>query len=189
MLDQITVTRQLDNLRARYPQNNPDLVAEIVRNILSTMRGDLTAGEAALLNEVEDLARTVASARAEIAALQALTTSPQAIFPSATDELDAIVAHTATATDSILECCEQIDVVSSRLEGEDFDRYSRKWLPVSTKRAAFRTSLANASPRSSRPSRRSKPRWRRSSACSVRTKQGRQSRRHPPRRPSRRTHS
>ena len=94
------------------------MVAEIVRGVLTSMRGDLTVNEAALLAEVEELAQTVASARAEIAALGADDITESHI-PSATDELDAIVAHTATATDSILECCEQLDGVGSRLANDD----------------------------------------------------------------------
>jgi chemotaxis protein CheZ len=49
----------------------------------------------------------------EIAALGAEEISVNHI-PSATDELDAIVAHTASATDIILEACEMLD----RLGGE-----------------------------------------------------------------------
>jgi len=37
-------------------------------------------------------------------------------IPSATDELDAIVAHTATATNIILEACETIDEVVPGLD-------------------------------------------------------------------------
>ena len=78
------------------------------------MRGDLSAPEAVLLTEIEDLARTIATARAEIAALGVDDISSSHI-PSATDELDAIVAHTAAATDSILEVCETLDDVGSAL--------------------------------------------------------------------------
>jgi chemotaxis protein CheZ len=89
-------------------------VVDVVDAILSTMQGDLSAPEAGLLAEIEDLARTIASAKAEIAALRVddITTSH---IPSATDELDAIVAHTAAATDSILEVCETLDDVAGEL--------------------------------------------------------------------------
>lgn len=62
----------------------------------------------ALLAEVEDLARTIASTRAE---LQRLDAGPfiAGHIPAATDELDAVVAHTASATDVILEVCEQLE--------------------------------------------------------------------------------
>ena len=38
-------------------------------------------------------------------------------IPSATDELDAIVAHTATATEKILESCEMLDRLGGELSG------------------------------------------------------------------------
>ncbi len=118
MLDPADFPQRLAQLRQRYPQGDPDLVAEIVRSLLTTMRGDLTASEASLLSEIEELAATVANARAEIAALGAddITVSH---IPSATDELDAIVAHTAAATNNILECCEAMDAVMPRLTPED----------------------------------------------------------------------
>jgi chemotaxis protein CheZ len=39
-------------------------------------------------------------------------------IPAATDELDAIVAHTAAATNSILECCESLDTLGPTLSGD-----------------------------------------------------------------------
>jgi chemotaxis protein CheZ len=118
MLDPASIPPRLDQLRQRYPVADVDLVSEMVRAVLSTMRGDLSANEASLMAEIEELASTVANARAEIAALGADDITESHI-PSATDELDAIVAHTATATDSILECCEKIDAVTPRLTPED----------------------------------------------------------------------
>ena len=118
MLDPASIPSRLDQLRQLYPDADVDLVGEVVHTVLSTMRGDLSANEASLLAEIEELASTVANARAEIAALRADDITESHI-PSATDELDAIVAHTATATDSILECCEQIDTITPRLTPED----------------------------------------------------------------------
>jgi chemotaxis protein CheZ len=77
------------------------------------MSGDLTAKEAALLAELEGLGRTIARAKAEIAALS-VDDITGAHIPSATDELDAIVGHTAQATNEILDCCEVLE----RLQGE-----------------------------------------------------------------------
>jgi chemotaxis protein CheZ len=81
------------------------------------MSGDLTAKETTLLTEVESLGRTIAAAKAEIAALRVddITVSD---IPFATDELDAIVAHTAAATHAILETCETLDAVAEHLAGE-----------------------------------------------------------------------
>ena len=56
-------------LRAHYPAPDPTMVADVVRAVLETMRGDLSARETSLLTEVEELAETIAAARAEIAAL------------------------------------------------------------------------------------------------------------------------
>jgi chemotaxis protein CheZ len=117
MLDPAILPRRMAELSAQYPQSNPDMIESVVRAVLTTMRGDLTSGETALLAEVEELAATLASARAEIAALQADDITESHI-PSATDELDAIVAHTAAATDIILECCEKLDVLGPTLTGE-----------------------------------------------------------------------
>ena len=117
MLDATQLPHRLAQLKARYPDCDPDMVADVVRAVLCTMRGDLTAHEATLLTEVEELAQTVANARAEIAALRADDITA-AHIPSATDELDAIVAHTAAATDSILECCEKMDRLGPALSAE-----------------------------------------------------------------------
>ncbi|HTZ69914.1 MAG TPA: protein phosphatase CheZ [Acetobacteraceae bacterium] len=117
MLDPAQVPERLKELEARYPDSDPAMVAEVVRAVLSTMSGDLSANETALLAEVEELAQTVASARAEIAKLRADDITGSHI-PSATDELDAIVEHTAVATNIILECCEKLDELGPTLSGE-----------------------------------------------------------------------
>lgn len=93
------------------------MIAQLLREILSSMRGDLSATETALLAEVEALAATVANARAEIAALQADDITASHI-PSATDELDAIIAHTAQATETILEACESLDTIGPQISPE-----------------------------------------------------------------------
>ena len=105
---------RLNDLKRRYATPSMDTVVDVVDAILSSMQGDFSASGAGLLAEIEDLARTIATAKAEIAALRVddITTSH---IPSATDELDAIVAHTAAATDGILEVCETLDDVAGEL--------------------------------------------------------------------------
>lgn len=90
-----------------------DRIEAAVRAVLISMAGDLTAKEAALLAELEALGRTIARAKAEIARL-AVDDITGAHIPSATDELDAIVEHTAQATNEILDCCEILE----RLQAE-----------------------------------------------------------------------
>ena len=102
------LARRLEQLKQSYPQAEPAMVAEVVRAVLASMRGDLNAPETALLSEVAELGRTIARARAEIAALKVDDITASHI-PSATDELDAIVAHTAAATEQIPEVCERLD--------------------------------------------------------------------------------
>jgi chemotaxis protein CheZ len=110
------LAERLVDIRARYPASEPEVVAEVVRAVLATMQGDLTAQDTTLLAAVEELGRTIAAAKAEIAALQVDDINAIEI-PSATDELDAIVAHTATATEQILESCEMLDRLGGELSG------------------------------------------------------------------------
>jgi chemotaxis protein CheZ len=105
---------RLDALRAQYPGAEPRMVADVVQAVLMTMRGDMTLHEAIVLGEVEELGRVIASAKREIAALR-VDDINESHIPFATDELDAIVAHTATATDRILEVCETLDGVAAAL--------------------------------------------------------------------------
>ncbi len=115
--DDAALRARLDRIRARHPDPAPEAVAEVVRAVLATMEGDLTATETALLGEVAELGRTIAAAKAEIAALRVHDINVNHI-PSATDELDAIVAHTAEATELILETCETLDRVAGKLSSD-----------------------------------------------------------------------
>jgi chemotaxis protein CheZ len=117
MPDGMAIGDRLALLRARYPEADPDMVADVVRAVLSTLHGDLSAKETALLAEVESLGGMIEAAKAEIAALRVDDITDSHI-PSATDELDAIVAHTAAATDAILESCETLDKLTGMLAGE-----------------------------------------------------------------------
>jgi chemotaxis protein CheZ len=111
------LAERLTAIRTRYVASDPEMVADVVRAVLTTMAGDLTVKETSLLTEVESLGRTIAAAKAEIAALRVDDINISDI-PFATDELDAIVAHTASATHAILETCETLDAVADHLEGE-----------------------------------------------------------------------
>ncbi len=108
---------RLAEIRAKRPHAEPQLVAEVVRAVLTTMSDTLSGPDTALLREVEALGETIANAKAEIAALKVDDITGSHI-PFATDELDAIVAHTAAATDAILESCEMLDAVGDTLAGE-----------------------------------------------------------------------
>jgi chemotaxis protein CheZ len=111
------LTQRLAAIRACHPGSEPEMVAEVVHAVLATMSGDLSAQETSLLAEVEALGNTIACAKAEIAALRFDDITDNHI-PFATDELDAIVEHTATATNAILTSCETLDNVAGTLSGE-----------------------------------------------------------------------
>ncbi|MFM7779167.1 MAG: protein phosphatase CheZ [Alphaproteobacteria bacterium] len=98
-----------------------DRIEATVRAVLTSMAGDLTAKESALLAELEGLGRTIARAKAEIAALK-VEDIRDAHIPSATDELDAIVEHTAHATNEILDCCETLEQMQAELSGDAADK-------------------------------------------------------------------
>ncbi len=103
------------------PRPDRGELEEIVRSVISTMRGDLTVQETSLLTEVEELGRTIAAAKAEIAALQVDDITDSHI-PSATDELGAIVDHTAAATNAILEVCETLDLLATQVSEQQAEQ-------------------------------------------------------------------
>jgi chemotaxis protein CheZ len=111
------LAERLAAIRARYPAAEPEWVADVVRAVIAAVQGEIAPVESALLAEVEALGRTIANAKVEIAALQ-VDDITDAQIPFATDELDAIVAHTAAATNAILESCETLDRVGDSLSGE-----------------------------------------------------------------------
>jgi chemotaxis protein CheZ len=121
MADEDELAQRLAEIRRHHPGSEPEMVADVVRAVLSTMTGDLTAHETSLLAEVEALGHTIACAKAEIAALRVDDITDNHI-PFATDELDAIVEHTATATNEILSSCETLDDVAGSLTGEPANR-------------------------------------------------------------------
>ena len=108
--------QKLASIREQKPGIDSGLVTEVVRAVLTTISDELTAKEASLLREVEELGRTIASAKSDIAALRVDDINDHDI-PFATDELDAIVDHTAHATNAILESCEMLDEVSATVSG------------------------------------------------------------------------
>ena len=109
---------RLASLREQHRDaTTPEAVAEVVSAVLGTMHGDLSRTEATLLSEVEQIGRTIANAKQEIASLQVEDINGTFI-PSATDELDAIVEATARATNEILDACETFESISAELGGE-----------------------------------------------------------------------
>ncbi len=92
-------------------------VGEIVRQILASMGGDVSASDLKLYDELEELARYIHHARSEIAAIR-----PEEIreshIPTATDELDAVVGATEAATNTIMDVCDLIGGLVPKLDAE-----------------------------------------------------------------------
>jgi len=105
-----------------------DDVGDVVRSLLCSLSGDLSAGDLKLYQEVESLASYIHKAKAEIAALR-----PQDIqdtyIASATDELDAIIGATERATNEILDAAELLE----ELTGELSDEHGRRLTEATTK--------------------------------------------------------
>jgi len=116
MSDPRPLAERLAAVHARHP-GATDAITEALREVMETVVGKVSATEAALLGEVEALGRTIAAAKAEISALHVDDITASHI-PFATDELDAIVAHTASATEANLEACESLDGATGQVGPE-----------------------------------------------------------------------
>lgn len=99
------------------PDHAPDVIERAVREVLGSLSGDLTVNEAALLTELEGLGAEVARAKSEIAALRVDEINESQI-PRATDELDAVVEHTASATNEILDVCDVLEGLQNQVAPE-----------------------------------------------------------------------
>ncbi|HEY0836112.1 MAG TPA: protein phosphatase CheZ [Azospirillum sp.] len=94
-----------------------DEVAAIVREVVASMGGDMSGDDLKLYAELEDLARYIADAKAELAALRPGEIRDEHI-PTATDELDAVVGATEQATFAIFDACDIVSAVSGTVDAE-----------------------------------------------------------------------
>lgn len=115
------IDRSLEALMSR-PATPVDVneMAEIVRGIVNTLHGDLTAGEAAVYNELDGLAQMIRNAKAEIAEIRPDEISSRHL-PVAQDELDAVVKAAEQATHEIMAAAEKIEATAAAVGGEHAD--------------------------------------------------------------------
>lgn len=92
-------------------------ITDIVQNVLHSLSGDVSARDIRLYEELESLAKYIREAKTEIATIKPADINEEHI-PLATDELDAIVAHTEEATGAILDCAEKIEEVAKSIDKE-----------------------------------------------------------------------
>ena len=88
-------------------------VASVVEAVVSSLSGDMSIADLKLYHELEQLARYIQTAKREIAEIQPHDISER--IPAATDELDAVVDHTAEATGTILNAAESMEKLSTTL--------------------------------------------------------------------------
>ncbi len=89
----------------------------VVGNVLETLKGEITPADVRMFYELEALAQFIQNAKAEIAAVNPHQIRSQDI-PTATDELDAVVGATETATGTILDTCEALERIAAAAGGK-----------------------------------------------------------------------
>jgi len=115
-----TIDRDLELQLQALRQQSGDMVrvedvGEVVRSLLSTLSGEMSAADLKLYQELEALADYIHRAKAELAQLRTDDLQSRYIA-SATDELDAIVGATENATNSILDNAEKLEEVARDLD-------------------------------------------------------------------------
>ncbi|WP_377809628.1 protein phosphatase CheZ [Azospirillum sp. A29] len=114
--EQKLLRQRLDTAFAEAAQPlSRDEVTDIVRNILGSMDGDISATDLRLYKEVVDLAKYIETAKQEIAALQPAEIRDEHIR-TATDELDAVIGATEKATFAIFDACDAIGAIAGQTE-------------------------------------------------------------------------
>ncbi|MBM3557547.1 MAG: chemotaxis protein CheZ, partial [Alphaproteobacteria bacterium] len=88
----------------------------MVTAVMTTMEGDLHAVDFKLQRELRDLVDYLNRTKAELAALRG--GGAEGTIPTATDELDAVIATTQDAAGQILDCAEQLQDFAATLPEE-----------------------------------------------------------------------
>jgi chemotaxis protein CheZ len=116
------IDKRLDDAKSRPAAAvNVDEMAEIVRGIVTTMAGDITASEAVVYSELDALAKIIRNAKAEISELRN-DEIRQRHLPVAQDELEAVVSAAEQATHAIMAAAEKIEATAAAIGGEHADQ-------------------------------------------------------------------
>ena len=106
-----------------------DQVVQIINSVISKVETTGDVSRDSIFAEMKELQKTIDDARAEIG-----KTSPGDIndkhIPTATDELDAIVEATATATGEIMDACETIMEQAGAAGGEHGDAITAEVMKI-----------------------------------------------------------
>jgi chemotaxis protein CheZ len=120
------VDKDIETKIKRLREKHGDMVSvseisDVVDTIMSTMKGDLTATDLKIYNELEALGRYIHDAKDDIAALRPDEVKDE-FLPAASDELDAIVQATETATNAIMDATEVVESVMGDVSSETSDK-------------------------------------------------------------------
>ena len=99
------------------PLNGPGALSRALEDILSKVKSEEPSSRLKLYQQLLSLATYIEMARQDVAAIRPTDIQASKI-PAVTDDLDAIVVSTEEATSVILDAAEQLEKVSSKLEGE-----------------------------------------------------------------------
>jgi len=94
-----------------------DEISDIVRQVVSSLSGDVSAMDLKFYSELEELAKYINHAKQEIAAIKPKDITVSHI-PNATDELDAVVGATEDATNKIMDVCDTISAIAGKCTPE-----------------------------------------------------------------------
>ncbi len=95
----------------------PEEVAAVVRQVIQSLEGDVSATDLKFYSEMEGLARYIRQAKCDIASIKPDDISTTFI-PNATDELDAVVGATEDATNRIMDVCDEMSALAAQCTPE-----------------------------------------------------------------------
>lgn len=96
-------------------------VAEVVQDLMTSMEGDLSAMEIHTNKEIRELVDYIHTAREEISRINPGEIK-QIDIPVATDELEAVIGATESATNAILDAAEVLSEIAEEVPAEQADR-------------------------------------------------------------------
>ena len=114
---QVELDRRIEELAKKRPDIDPADIIEVVESVMASISGDLSSVNAKLYAEIESLARFINHAKSEIAALRPDEIKDEHLA-RATDELEAIVGSTESATNQIFEAIETIEGLAPSMAPE-----------------------------------------------------------------------
>lgn len=94
---------------------DPGEIVEAVQCVMTSISGDVAAVNVNLYREIQSLGSFLDDVKSEIAALRPEEITAEHL-PTATDELEAIVGSTETATNAIFEAVEAIEELAGQME-------------------------------------------------------------------------